>query len=151
MKPPVNIDDLLEEWVKDAVIDETEPMKALLKISSIHAKYLRILTHHNLIIKKLTIDYNKLKNIKVSYYSGDLNNPEDLKEYGFEPMMKKLEHKSHLAIYLDGDNDLNTILIKRVIHQEIVDTCDMILKEINNRTYQLSNIVKWELYLKGDK
>ena len=149
MKPPVNIDDLLEEWAKDAVIDETEPMKALLKISSIHAKYLRILTHHNLIIKKLTIDYNKLKNIKVSYYSGDLNNPEDLKEYGFEPMMKKLEHKSHLAIYLDGDNDLNTILIKRVIHQEIVDACTSIIKEINNRTWQLKSILDWRKFETG--
>ena len=59
--------------------------------------------------------------------------------------------KGDMNVHLDADEDLIKILMKKTIHQEIVDTCDMILKEINNRTYQLSNIVKWELYLKGDK
>ena len=79
---------------------------------------------------------------------GDLNNPEDLKEYGWEPQMKKIMRQD-IPSYLDSDDDLNKILIKKVIHQEIVDYCDRVLKELNNRTFQLSNIIKWEMYLNG--
>ena len=148
MKPPVNIDDLMEEWSKDAAIDETEPGRETAKIPNLHAKYLRILTHHNLIVKKLMSDYNKLRRIKFEYYSGDLNNPEDLEKYNLEPMSKKLL-KQEIPTYLDSDIDLNSILIKKVVHEEVVEFCKTVLKEISNRTWQLGNIIKWEQFAGG--
>lgn len=149
MKPPVtNIDDLTEEWAKDSKIDETEPSRELLRISSLHAKYLRILTHHNLVVKKLASDYTNLKKIKWEYYSGDLNNEEDLQKYGFEPLFKKIIRQD-IPVYLDSDNDLNKILNKKVLHQEIVDVCSSILKELNNRTWQLRSVIEWERFTSG--
>jgi hypothetical protein len=148
MKPPVSIDALMEEWSKDSAVDETEPGRETGKIPSLHAKYLRILTHHNLICKKLTTDYNRLKRIKFEYYSGDLNNPEDLEHYGFEPMNKKLL-KTSVPTYVDSDDDLNNILMKKMVHQEIVDFCTSVMKELNNRTFQLGNIIKWEQFSGG--
>jgi len=148
MKPPVNIDSLMEEWSTDSKINETEPGRELTKISSLHAKYLRIMTHHNLICKKLMGDYAKLKKVKWEYYSGDLNNPDDLKEYGFEPMMKK-PLRQDIPMYIDSDTDLNNILMKKTVHQEIVDFCGSVLKEINNRTFQLNGVIKWEMFTSG--
>lgn len=148
MKPPVSIESLHEEWAKDAVIDETEPARTLAKTPSLHAKYLQILTHHNLIIKKLMSDYAKLKRLKWEYYNGDLNNPEDLQQYGFEPITKKIL-RPEIPMYLDADEQLNTILIKKTVHQEIVDACTSILKEINNRTWQLKSIMDWERFTSG--
>lgn len=72
MKPPVTIDVLMEEWVKDAPYDETEPQRAMANIPKLHAKYLRIMSHHNLIVKKLYAEYNTRRKIKWEYYSGDL-------------------------------------------------------------------------------
>jgi len=148
MKPPVNIDDLMEMWSKDAAVDETEPGRELAKISSLHAKYLRILTHHNLICKKLMSDYQKLKKIKWEYYCGDLNNPEDLAQYNLEPMMKKVLRQD-IPTYLDSDSDLNTILMKKTVHQEIVDFCGSVMKELNNRTWQMKSLIDWEKFTSG--
>jgi hypothetical protein len=148
MKAPVNIDSLMEEWSKDAPINETEPSREIARIPILHAKYLRILTHHNLIVKKVTSDYNRLKNIKWQYYSGDLNNPEDLAEYGFEPWQRKTLRQD-IPILLDGDKDLNQILMKKVVHQEIVDFCTSILKELHSRTFQLKTFCEWERYVSG--
>ena len=148
MKPPVNIDTLMEEWSKDAPIDETEPGRELAKISTLHSKYLRILTHHNLIVKKLQGDYNKLKRIKIEYYAGDLNNPEDLEHYGFEPWVKKLL-KQDIPSYIDSDTDLNNILLKKVVHEEIVNFCSSVLKEVGNRTWQLKSLIDWEKFTSG--
>lgn len=148
MKPPVNIDSLMEEWSTDSKIDETEPGRELIKTSTLHSKYLRIMTHHNLICKKLMGDYNKLKKIKWEYYSGDLNNPEDLEKHGLEPMMKKVLRQD-IPTYIDSDTDLNNILLKKMLHQEIVDFCSSVLKEINNRTWQLRSFIEWEKFTSG--
>jgi hypothetical protein len=148
MKPPVNIDSLMEEWSTDSKIDETEPGRELIKTSTFHSKYLRIMTHHNLICKKLMGDYNRLKKIKWEYYSGDLNNPEDLEQYGLQPMMKKVLRQD-IPTYIDSDTDLNNILLKKMIHQEIVDFCGSVLKELNNRTWQLRSFIEWEKFTSG--
>lgn len=148
MKPPVNIDSLMEEWSKDAQVDETEPGRELIKISSLHAKYLRILSHHNLICKKLIGDYNKLKKIKWEYYSGDLNNPEDLATYNLEPWTKRTI-RADIPQYLDSDIELNNLLLKKVIHEEIVSACSSIMKELNNRTWQMKSFIDWEKFTSG--
>ena len=148
MKPPVNIDDLMEEWSKDSKIDETEPGRELIKTSSLHSKYLRILTHHNLICKKLMADYQRLKKLKWEYYTGDLNNPEDLEKYNLEPMVKKVLRQD-IPMYIDSDTDLNNLLLKKTAHQEIVDFCGSVLKELNNRTWQLKSFIDWERFTSG--
>lgn len=148
MKPPVTIDELMEEWSKDAPVDETEPSRSIAKIPVLHAKYLRILTHHNLVVKKLTADFNKLKNIKWQYYSGDLNNPEDLEQYGYEPWSRKTLRQD-VPILIDGDKELNNILMKKIVHQEVVDFCTSVLKELHSRTFQLKTFCEWERYVSG--
>jgi hypothetical protein len=148
MKPPVNIDALVEEWKKDAVIDETEPHRELIKIPILHSKYLHIMTHHNLMVKKIMNDYNKMKLFKIQYFSGDMNNPEDLKEYNLEPILKKIL-KPDISMHIDADTDLNKILMKKVIHQEIADFCSSVLKELHSRTFQLRSFIDYEKFLKG--
>jgi lysyl-tRNA synthetase class II len=148
MKPPVTIDALMEEWVNDASYDETEPQKAMANIPKLHAKYLRIMTHHNLLVKKFVFEYNSRRKIKWEYYNGDLNNPEDLEKYGLEPMMKKVL-RADLQHYLDSDTELNSILLKKVMHEEIVEFCKQVLKELNNRTWQLKEYMSWERFIGG--
>ena len=144
----MNIEQLLEMWSQDSKIDETEPAKEISRISSLHAKYLNIRAHNNLLVKKMHFEYLSKRKIKNDYFSGNLNNREDLEKYNLTPIQNKI-HKSDMNMTLDADDDLNKILIKKIIYEELVDTCDSILKEINNRTYQLGNIVKMILFLKG--
>lgn len=148
MKPPVNIDALMEEWSKDAPIDETEPSRELARIPTLHAKYLRAMTHHNLIAKKMTAEYHKLRKIKWEYYNGDLNNPEDLEKYGLDPNPKKIL-RADIPTYLDSDTELNNILLKKVMQEEIVSFCQSVLKELNNRTWQMKSFIDWEKFTSG--
>jgi hypothetical protein len=148
MKPPVTIDVLMEEWVKDAPYDETEPQRAMANIPKLHAKYLRIMSHHNLIVKKLGAEYHSRRKIKYDYIAGDLNNPEDLEKYGLEPMMKKVL-RADIPMWLDSDTELNNILLKKVMHEEIVDFCKSVLKELNNRTFQIKSYMEWERFIGG--
>lgn len=148
MKLPVSIDFVMEEWSKDSVIDETEPGRELIKISKLHSKYLMIMSHHNLLVKKYTVEYNRLKKLRWEYYSGDLNNPEDLETLGLEPWLKKTLRQD-IPMYIDSDQLLNNTLLKRTVHQEIVDVCQSILKELQNRTWQLKSFIDWEKFNSG--
>lgn len=144
----VTIDELMKMWTEDAVIDATEPGRELLRIPSIHSKYVRIMSHHNLLVKTLTTTYNKKKKIKWEYFSGDLNNPEDLETYGLEPWLKKLL-RTDIPMYIDADKELTDILLKRAIHEEIVDFCKAVIRELNNRTYQLRSYIDYERFVGG--
>lgn len=135
-------------WVEDAPIDITNLTQETSRIPKLHAKYVSILSRHKLIVFKLDGEYRELKSIKWQYYNGDLNNPEDLAEYGFEPLLKTIL-KQNIPIYLESDKDLNKILLKKALHQEIVDYCTLIIRELNNRTYQIGNMIKQEIFLSG--
>lgn len=140
------LDELLEMWRKDSEIDRTEPGKALLDIPKLHSKYLNILSNHRLLSKEAEFKYNKWKKIKWEYYTGKLDDDE-LKKYGWEPFPLVL--KTDLGTYLDSDEDLNKFSAQKIFHDEIVDVCQAILKELNSRTFQLRDFIAWERFIQG--
>ena len=140
------LDDLLEMWRQDSDIDRTEPGKALLDIPKLHSKYLNILSQHRLLSKQAEFKYNKMKKLKWEYYTGKLDD-DDLKKHGWEPFPFVL--KSDITTYLESDEDLNKYLASKILHDEIVDVCGTILKELNSRTYQLRSFIDWEKFIQG--
>ena len=140
------LDELLEEWHKDADIDQTEPGKALLNIPKLHSKYLNILSRHRLLFKEAEFKYNKMKKLKWEYYTGKLDDDE-LKKYGWEPFPFVL--KSDVSTYMESDDDLNNYSAQKIIHNEIVEASETILKELHSRTYQLRAWIDWEKFIQG--
>jgi hypothetical protein len=142
LKPPVNIENLMKEWTEDTRIDSSSMEKELLKISSLHGKYLNIMSHHRHMIRKLEADYKIKKGLKEDYYSGRLSHDE-LVEYGWEPMQFVLSDPK-VSRKLDTDKELITLILKRVTHEEIVEYCESVLKSLNSRTYDLGNYVRYQ-------
>jgi hypothetical protein len=140
------LDELLEEWRKDADIDRTEPGKALLDIPKLHSKYLNILSRHRLLSKEAEFKYNKMKKLKWEYYTGKLDDG-DLKKYEWDPFPYVL--KSDLSTYMESDEDLNKYSAQKIMHDEIVEVCTAILKELNSRTFQLRDFIAWERFIQG--
>ena len=140
------LDDLLAMWAKDSEIDRTEPGKALLDIPKLHSKYLNILSNHRLLVREAEFKYNRIKKIKWEYYTGKLDDDE-LKKHGWEPFPFVL--KSDITTYLESDEDMNRYLAQKLLHEEIVEVCNSILKELNSRTYQLRSFIDWEKFIQG--
>ncbi len=140
------LDDLLAMWAKDSEIDRTEPGKALLDIPKLHSKYLNILSNHRLLVREAEFKYNRIRKIKWEYYTGKLDDDE-LKKHGWEPFPFVL--KSDITTYLESDEDMNRYLAQKLLHEEIVEVCNSILKELNSRTYQLRSFIDWEKFIQG--
>jgi hypothetical protein len=141
-----NLEQVLKHWERDTEIDQTEPGKELLKIPTLHNKYLGILTKHKIAAKKAHFDYLRMRKIKWEYYTGKMSQ-EELAEYGWEPFQFTL--KSDINTYLEADSDLIKLLEKKVYHEETVSVLESILSELKSRTFQLRDFISWEKFIGG--
>jgi len=141
-----NLEQILNMWEKDTEIDQTEPGKELIKISSLHKKYLTILTKHKLASERSNFDYLRMRKVKWEYYTGKMSQ-EELEERKWEPFRYTL--KSDINLYLEADNDLIKLLEKKIYHKEIVSVLESILSELKSRTYQLRDFIAYERFING--
>jgi hypothetical protein len=136
------IDEITELWIKDAVIDDVELDTESLKVPSLHAKYLRLLYQEKLKLKSFLIKKKTMSRVLGEYYRGDLNNPEDLREIQREPWSRTVL-KQDLASYVDSDKDMIKLLTKISYQEEVVSLLEDIIKNINNRGFQIKNSIDW--------
>jgi hypothetical protein len=140
------VDALLEEWATDAKMDKLEPAEELRKIPVLHAKYLNILSSHRRALRTGERKVAKLKRLKHEYYTGRLDQ-ETLTKCQWAPFPYTL--KGDLSTYMESDKDLLNGRAVLAVHEEILDICERILKELASRTFALKDIVKWEIFIAG--
>jgi hypothetical protein len=44
---------------------------------------------------------------------------------------------------------MNRVIAQKALNEEMVDSCNAILKELNNRTWQLRDFIAWERFIQG--
>jgi len=141
-----NLEQILKYWERDAEIDQTEPGKELIRIPTLHNKYLSILTKHKIASKKAHFDYLRMRKVRLDYYGGRMSQ-EELQEYGWEPFSFVL--KSDVNAYLEADEHLIKLLEKKVYHEEAVSVIESIMSELKSRTFQLRDFIGWEKFIGG--
>ena len=143
------LEQIIKHWDEDSVIDSTEPGKELLKIPTLHNKYLKILVKHRLANKRISFEYSKLRKVKEEYYNGSLSQ-EELDEYQWEPFLLNIKTKQGIERYIESDKDLIRLLEKKMHHDEAISVCESILQELKSRTFQLRDYISWERFIGGN-
>ena len=141
----MNIDELYSEVERDIKIDDTELDLESISTPQLHNKYLKIFTKHSLQYKKLQDDYKVLYREKWEYYTGKAS-PEVYAEKPFE--LKVL--KADIGIYMEADKDLQQLGQRMAYAKQIVEYLERILKEINNRNWNIRNTIEWKKFLHGE-
>lgn len=136
-----------EQWEKDGKIDKTEPGLASLHIPELHGKYSNFLYEARkaqLEMKQLSKTMLRVKN---DYYRGTLSEDE-LRKYKWQPFPLRLL-KEDVERYMEADPDLQKI--EKVYHeaQELVSFIDSILKNINQRNFQIKNHIEFLKFING--
>jgi hypothetical protein len=101
----MKLDEIIEEWRKDALFDDTELDTESLKVPSLHNKYLKIMSQARLTLRKLKIERKSLSKILREYYLGNLNNEEDLQDINRQPWLHKVM-KQDVKEYIDTDDEM---------------------------------------------
>jgi hypothetical protein len=141
-----SLENLITQWERDSVIDQTEPGKEIVRIPLLHNQFNKYMALHNLATKRAILEYDRVKKLKWLYYSGKLDQS-DLDKLGWEPFRFTL--KSDISVYIDGDDDLIKLKTKKAYHEEAANFCVNVMKELNNRTWQLKEFIGWEKFIQG--
>lgn len=143
----IKLEELLESWSKDCIIDEGKLKTELVSIPKLHAKYIKYLNEHKLASFKSKFDYDKMKIIRTEYYLGQLDQ-ESLEQYGWEQFDIHVT-KTGAEKYINSDEILIKLLQKKIYHDQVIYTCESILNELKSRTWQLKTLVDYEKFLSG--
>ena len=129
----------------DLKIDDTELDLESIRTPQLHNKYLKLFTKYSLQLKKVKDDYDGLYKFKWEYYTGKST----MEVYQAEPFDLKVL-KVDVGIYLDADTELQRLGQKKEYLNVAVVYLERVLREINNRNWNIRNAIEWKKFLHGE-
>ena len=141
----MNLETLQSMWEKDSQIDADNLHTESLKVPALHAKYHEMFNNFLLLRKKAEQQRKNIRHERYEYYSGKA----DPEVYQKNPFGKKIRDKDTMTKYLDADEKLKEVNLKIDYYETLLNYCESILKQINNRTYQIKNAIVWQKFFAG--
>ena len=129
----------------DLKIDDTELDLESIRTPQLHNKYLKLFTKYSLQLKKVKDDYDGLYKFKWEYYTGKST----VEVYQAEPFDLKVL-KSDIHIYLNADAELQKLGQRQEYLNVVVVYLERVLREINNRNWNIRNTIEWKKFLHGE-
>jgi len=143
----MNIEQILDEWAKDCVVDKTELADESLRTISLHSKYIRLYKIEKLKLIKLLKEYPKLKLAKHEFYS--MGPSKETQELGWEMPARGAIIKTEVDMYLQADQDIIDANLRISYAQEKADLLMDIVKEVNNRRWSIRAAIDFQKWIGG--
>ena len=136
----MNLETIQSMWEKDSQIDIIKLHEEAAKIPSLHAKYWDVYNSLKLLKEKAQTQECNIKLERHNYYTGK----SDPEVYQAEPFPYKVREKESVKRYMDADERVQTIVLKIKYYDVMLSYLEDIVRQINNRSYQLKNIIDWQ-------
>lgn len=145
-----NLENIIEMWKKDAVIDEMNLGEASRESAKLHSKYLELYSINKLKLKKQQLDFKVLLRDKWSHYNGKLSKEEiDEKGWDYDPMNGLTVLKSDMDKWYDADPLIQEAQLKIEYTKEMVDSLKEIMDNIKWRHQSIKNAIEWHKFTSG--
>ena len=136
----MNLETIQSMWEKDSQIDIVKLHEEAAKIPSLHAKYWDVYNSLKLLKEKAQTQECNIKLERHNYYTGK----SDPEVYQAEPFPYKVREKESVKRYMDADERVQNIVLKIKYFDVMLTYLEDIVKQLNNRSYQLKNIIDWQ-------
>jgi hypothetical protein len=141
----MNLETFQEMWRKDSVIDTDLYCEESTKVPQLHMKYMEFFNTYSLMKKERELEYNQLVRDKWLYYKGKA--PSSV--YKEMPFDLKLTTKEEISMFIDADEEIRKVQYKIAYIEQTLAFLESVLKQINNRTFQIKNAIEWEKFKNG--
>jgi hypothetical protein len=149
----MKLDSIFTLWEADSKISITDLSNEAVKIPQLHHKYLRIMTHEKLVLMKIENEYKQLHFEKKKFLEEGASTKEELIKWKeknkWNTPPKGRTTKRETDSYIEVDNDIIAILQKIGIQKEKVEILSSIINQINQRSFQIKDIIAWERFKTG--
>jgi len=142
------LDEILTEWDRDSVVDETKIGHEAARNPMIHSKYIRMLSVSKLQLRKSESDYLKARKIHSRYFRGELNR-EELDELGWSQYQGRHPTIAAMDELLNTAPELIKLTDRISYHTVCKESLESILKEINSRTWNLKTSLEYQKLING--
>jgi len=147
----MSLNDILESWKKDSVIDENALDDVTVETSKLHAKYLELFSLSKLQLKKKDFELEQIKKVKWIYFNGKMSKSEmDSRGWAYDPfdgMSKPL--KSEMEMFYSTDPDIFKIKSSIEYQKSIVETLEEIMSNIRWRHQHVRNVLEFKKFTSG--
>jgi hypothetical protein len=137
----MTLDEIIDEWKKDSVLDPTSLGTESLKIPVLHSKYMKIYYEERRRLKAGEFRSKDMYLAKHEYYTGKMSE-EELKSRNWIPFDKILL-KAESEMYIQSDQDIIQTNIKIVNQREKMSLLEEIVKNLNQRNFQIKNAIDY--------
>jgi hypothetical protein len=144
----MNLEQLMESWKNDCVIDDNHLGEASTDSPNLHSKYIGYLVNFKLKLAKTKGEYNMLRKNKFRYYRGELGRQE-LEDLGWIQWQGVKPLKNEMDEFLSGDTDLVQMEQKVEYLNTIVMFLESVMGQIRSRDFQIKNGIEWKKFLVG--
>lgn len=141
----MNLEQLQEMWTKDSKIDNDLYCEESTKIPQLHMKYMEFFNMFSLMKKERELELKGLIKEKWLYYKGKA--PSSV--YKEMPFDLKLTTKEEISMFIDADEDICKLQYKVGYIETVLTFLDGVLRQINNRNFQIKNAIEWEKFKSG--
>ena len=132
-------------WKTDSKLDDDLHDNDSLAIPQLHMKYMEYHNTFSLMKKEREIEMKRLVRDKWLYYKGKA--PSTV--YKEMPFDLKLTTKEEITMFIDADKDIKKLHFKIAYIEQTLAFLDSVLRQINNRTFQIKNAIEWEKFKNG--
>ena len=146
----ISIENVLSEWQKDSVINQSKLDESSIDTAKLHAKYLQWLSLSKLQLKKSQMNQKTLLKEKWLYYNGKMSQEEiESKGWVFDPFDGLKVMKGDMDHYYDADEDIQKSEERIAYYKTLVETLQEIVETIRWRHQTIGNIIKWKQFEAG--
>ena len=145
-----NLEDILEMWKKDSVIDDMNLDETSRQSAKLHGKYLELLSIHRIRLKKAELDFKVLLKDKWLHYNGKMSKEEmDSRGWNYDPLNGLTVLKGDMDYYYDSDPIIQKAQTKIKYLEEVVDALKEILENVKWRHQNIKNMIEWRKFTSG--
>lgn len=145
-----NLQQILEMWKTDSVIDEMNLDETSRDSAKLHGKYLEILSVNRMKLKKAELEFKVLLKDKWMHYNGKMSKEEiDKKGWDYDPLNGLTVLKGDMDYYYDSDPIIQEAQAKIEYLKEVCDTTKEIMENIKWRHQNIKNMIEWRKFTSG--
>ena len=147
----IDLDKILKEWQKDALIDILGLDDASRKTPVLHGKYLEYLAQAKLEMKDSEFKQKELMKWKYLYYEGKMSKDEiDRFGWDYDPYEgRSATTNKFKEQFIETDEDLVNSEKKIQYLTTCIDTLKEILETLKWRHQTIGNIIRWKQFEAG--
>ena len=146
----MTLDQILEMWKKDSVIDDIRLDEASKDGAALHSKYLELLSINKLQLKRRDAEFKILLKNKWLWYNGKLTKDQiDQLGWEYDALNGLKILKGEMDYYYDADPHIQEANARIDYLKTMIDTLEEIISNIRWRHSTIKNMIDWRKFESG--